>query len=64
MFQFHNGTINTLHIRIDEPSFLMFQFHNGTINTSCTSHMKIYGTGFNSTMVQLIRSRMGLYLMT
>ena len=34
MFQFHNGTINTLfNEKVKEVEFNKFQFHNGTINT-------------------------------
>ena len=34
MFQFHNGTINTLTTVAHTIYPILFQFHNGTINTS------------------------------
>ena len=38
---FNSTTVQLiLHIRIDEPSFLMFQFHNGTINTLTNTQKK------------------------
>ena len=34
MFQFHNGTINTVKHTMHQEVTQMFQFHNGTINTA------------------------------
>ena len=56
MFQFHNGTINTMQLPL--PCFLnvLFQFHNGTINTAAVTYNTLISVSFNSTTVQLIRS--------
>ena len=53
-FQFHNGTINTVHAGGLYLFFLVFQFHNGTINTIRSFFRHTLRTGFNSTTVQLI----------
>ena len=40
MFQFHNGTINTLHSTTSSSTVTKFQFHNGTINTLTNTQKK------------------------
>ena len=40
MFQFHNGTINTLTQAGNIPLLIEFQFHNGTINTLTNTQKK------------------------
>ena len=40
MFQFHNGTINTIHLLILLVINDLFQFHNGTINTLTNTQKK------------------------
>ena len=36
-FQFHNGTIKTILMSVNDTYLKIFQFHNGTIKTeSCT----------------------------
>ena len=57
MFQFHNGTINTMQLPL--PCFLnvLFQFHNGTINTAAVTYNTLISVSFNSTTVQLILLR-------
>ena len=60
MFQFHNGTINTMQLPL--PCFLnvLFQFHNGTINTAAVTYNTLISVSFNSTTVQLILEAAGL----
>ena len=41
LFQFHNGTINTLLLCSQLLYSRMFQFHNGTINTEYRSEAEI-----------------------
>ena len=55
MFQFHNGTINTVWVEASINYYAKFQFHNGTINTSLTHSLTFLFSGFNSTTVQLIQ---------
>ena len=57
MFQFHNGTINTIIKFYILNSVKSFQFHNGTINTILELIMKQPMRCFNSTTVQLIPNR-------
>ena len=46
MFQFHNGTINTMGHQNTERYHLQFQFHNGTINTNWINTEWIDGEKF------------------
>ena len=55
MFQFHNGTINTLPYDREANIPDVFQFHNGTINTVANRLPTLHSDHrFNSTTVQLI----------
>ena len=54
MFQFHNGTINTLPYDREANIPDVFQFHNGTINTTRIVRPAKPIACFNSTTVQLI----------
>ena len=40
LFQFHNGTINTINADNSIARTFMFQFHNGTINTLTNTQKK------------------------
>ena len=55
MFQFHNGTINTLPYDREANIPDVFQFHNGTINTTRIVRPAKPIACFNSTTVQLIQ---------
>ena len=46
LFQFHNGTINTLKELVEIFSCYKFQFHNGTINTKNKRYCSTKKNGF------------------